>query len=149
MGLLKQAKLVRGTKACIRGKVLTLLTVLIINDLSPYTTPYKFLKALTPLMANDLSPYIRQQSGTTRNIYGQWINSLYESAENPHPNDSSSPLPSPAVRGRMVRGCFETPDDWIGLGVAMKFPATYSPYLWIDTSSPVTGQRFYRSIQLQ
>ncbi len=25
----------------------------------------------------------------------------------------------------------------------------YSPYLWIDTSSPVSGHRFYRSVQLQ
>jgi len=25
----------------------------------------------------------------------------------------------------------------------------YSPYLWIDTSTTVTGQRFYQSVQLQ
>ncbi len=29
------------------------------------------------------------------------------------------------------------------------FMLPYSPFLWIDTSSPVVGQRFYRSIQLQ
>ena len=29
------------------------------------------------------------------------------------------------------------------------FSLPYSPYLWIDTSSPVSGQRFYRSVQLQ
>jgi len=29
------------------------------------------------------------------------------------------------------------------------FMLPFSSYLWIDTSSPVTGQRFYRSIQLQ
>jgi hypothetical protein len=32
--------------------------MLIINDLSPYKTPYNFFKVLTSLMANDLSPYI-------------------------------------------------------------------------------------------
>jgi hypothetical protein len=45
-------------KSTYRGKVLTLLTSLLINDLSPYTTPYIFRKALTSLMVNDLSPYI-------------------------------------------------------------------------------------------
>jgi hypothetical protein len=29
------------------------------------------------------------------------------------------------------------------------FSLPFSPYLWIDTSSPVSGQRFYRSVQLQ
>ena len=29
------------------------------------------------------------------------------------------------------------------------FMLPYSPYLWVDTSSTVSGQRFYRSIQLQ
>ncbi len=29
------------------------------------------------------------------------------------------------------------------------FSLPYSPYLWIDTSTPMVGQRFYRSIQLQ
>ena len=43
--------------ACILVKVLTLLTVLIFNGLSPYKTPYNFWKVLTSLMANDLSPY--------------------------------------------------------------------------------------------
>jgi hypothetical protein len=46
------------TKSTYLVKVLTLLTVLISNNLSPYTTPYKFLKVLTSLMAKDLSPYI-------------------------------------------------------------------------------------------
>ena len=41
-----------------RGKVLTLLTLLIISSLSPYTTPCKFLKVLTSLTHNDLSHYI-------------------------------------------------------------------------------------------
>jgi hypothetical protein len=40
-----------------RGKVLTLLTLLIINNLTPYTTPYIFWKILTSLEGNDLSPY--------------------------------------------------------------------------------------------
>lgn len=29
------------------------------------------------------------------------------------------------------------------------FALPYSPYLWIDTSTTVTGQRFYRSVQIQ
>ena len=29
------------------------------------------------------------------------------------------------------------------------FMLPYSPYIWIDTSSTVTGQKFYRSVQLQ
>jgi hypothetical protein len=29
------------------------------------------------------------------------------------------------------------------------FMLPYSPYLWFDTSSPVVGKRFYRSVQLQ
>jgi len=29
------------------------------------------------------------------------------------------------------------------------FMLPYSPYLWVDTSSTVSGQRFYRSIQLK
>jgi len=29
------------------------------------------------------------------------------------------------------------------------FSLPYSPYLWVDTSSPVSGQRFYRSVQMQ
>ena len=29
------------------------------------------------------------------------------------------------------------------------FMLPYSPYLWVDTSSTVSGQRFYRSVQLQ
>ncbi len=29
------------------------------------------------------------------------------------------------------------------------FPLPYSPFIWVDTSSPVVGQKFYRSVQLQ
>ena len=29
------------------------------------------------------------------------------------------------------------------------FMLPYSPYVWVDTSSPVVGQRFYRTVQLQ
>lgn len=29
------------------------------------------------------------------------------------------------------------------------FPLPYSQFIWVDTSSPVVGQKFYRSIQLQ
>ena len=29
------------------------------------------------------------------------------------------------------------------------FALPYSPYIWVDTSSPIVGQRFYRSVQLQ
>ena len=36
--------------------------------------------------------------------------------------------------------------NWLTL---TNFSLPYSPYLWIDTSSPVSGQRFYRSAQLQ
>src|ERR1700722_10468676 len=32
--------------------------MLMINDLSPYTTPYKFLKVLTSLITKNLNPYI-------------------------------------------------------------------------------------------
>ena len=45
-------------------KVLTLLTMLITNNLSPYTTPYNFLKALTPLIISDLSPYTNDKGIT-------------------------------------------------------------------------------------
>ena len=41
-----------------RGKVLTLFTLLKINNLSAYTTPYIFCKVLTSLVINDLSVYI-------------------------------------------------------------------------------------------
>lgn len=44
--------------ACIRIKVLTLFTMLNINNLSPYKTPYIFFKTFTSLMANNLKPYI-------------------------------------------------------------------------------------------
>ena len=36
--------------------------------------------------------------------------------------------------------------NWLTL---TNFSLPYSPYLWIDTSSPVSGQKFYRSAQLQ
>jgi len=36
--------------------------------------------------------------------------------------------------------------NWITL---TNFSLPYSPYLWIDTSSTATGQKFYRSVQLQ
>jgi hypothetical protein len=42
---------------CYRGKVATLATVLITNNLSGYTTGYKFFKVATSLIANDLSGY--------------------------------------------------------------------------------------------
>jgi hypothetical protein len=42
----------------VHGKVFTLLTVLITNNLSVYKTVYKFLKVFTPLIANDLSVYV-------------------------------------------------------------------------------------------
>jgi hypothetical protein len=29
------------------------------------------------------------------------------------------------------------------------FYLPYSPFIWVDTSSPVIGQKFYRSVQLQ
>jgi hypothetical protein len=29
------------------------------------------------------------------------------------------------------------------------FMLPFSPYIWIDTSSPAIGQKFYRSVQLQ
>lgn len=29
------------------------------------------------------------------------------------------------------------------------FSLPYSPFIWVDTSSPIVGQRFYRSVQLQ
>ena len=41
-----------------RGKVSTVSTLLIINSLSVYITPYIFCKVFTPLEANDLSVYI-------------------------------------------------------------------------------------------
>ena len=42
-----------------RGKVFTVFTLLIINNLSVYTTPYIFCKWFTSLAVNDLSVYIR------------------------------------------------------------------------------------------
>jgi len=36
--------------------------------------------------------------------------------------------------------------NWMTL---TNFSLPYSPYLWIDTSTTVTGQRFYRSVQIQ
>jgi hypothetical protein len=41
-----------------RGKVFTALTLLIINHLSVYTTPYIFCNVLTSLEVNDLSVYV-------------------------------------------------------------------------------------------
>ncbi len=51
-------KMTGEEKVPIRVKVLTLLTLLVINDLSPYTTPCKFLKVLTSFIVKGLSPYI-------------------------------------------------------------------------------------------
>ena len=51
-----------------RGKVLTLLTSLAINHLSPYTTPYIFGKVLTSLMLNDLSPYTNVKVNALRKV---------------------------------------------------------------------------------
>ncbi len=36
--------------------------------------------------------------------------------------------------------------SWLPL---TNFPLFYSPFVWVDTSSPIVGQRFYRSVQLQ
>ncbi len=36
--------------------------------------------------------------------------------------------------------------SWLTL---TNFTLPYSPYLWVDTSSSIVGQRFYRSVQLQ
>ena len=36
--------------------------------------------------------------------------------------------------------------DWTA---ATNITLPYSPYVWVDTSTTVTGQRFYRSVQLQ
>ena len=41
-----------------RGKVSTVSTLLIINNLSVYTSPYIFCKVSTSLLVNDLSVYI-------------------------------------------------------------------------------------------
>ncbi len=40
-----------------RGKVLTLFTSLVINNLSAYKTPYTFLKVFTPLRFNNVNAY--------------------------------------------------------------------------------------------
>ena len=50
-----------GPKSTYRGKVATLATVLIPNNLSGYTTGYKFLKVATTLVINDLSGYINDK----------------------------------------------------------------------------------------
>ncbi len=57
-GLAKTSKLLAapsdGTATmAYRGKPLTLLTSLVINNLSPYKTPYIFFKVLTSLILND------------------------------------------------------------------------------------------------
>lgn len=36
--------------------------------------------------------------------------------------------------------------SWLTL---TNFVLPYSPYIWVDTSSPVVGQRFYQSVQIQ
>jgi hypothetical protein len=43
----------------IRGKVATLATMLVINNLSGYTTGYKFFEVATSLIDNDISGYTR------------------------------------------------------------------------------------------
>lgn len=43
-----------------RRKVLTLVTLFIINNLSAYTKPYIFCKGFTSLAVNDLSVYISE-----------------------------------------------------------------------------------------
>jgi len=52
----KKALMARGP-VTIRRKALTLLTMLITNNLNPYTTPYKFFEVFTSLVFNDLSVY--------------------------------------------------------------------------------------------
>jgi hypothetical protein len=47
-----------GATSIYRGKVFTVFTLFIINNLSVYTKPYIFLKVLTSLAVNDLSVYI-------------------------------------------------------------------------------------------
>ena len=45
-------------KEAYRGKVFTKSTLLIINNLSVYKSPYIFSKVFTSLIANNLSVYI-------------------------------------------------------------------------------------------
>jgi hypothetical protein len=47
-----------ATNGTYRGKVSTVSTLLNINNLSVYTTPYIFSKVFTSLRAKDLSVYI-------------------------------------------------------------------------------------------
>jgi hypothetical protein len=50
-----------------RGKVSTVFTLLIINNLSVYTIPYIFLKVSTSLAVNYLSVYINDNVKRCRN----------------------------------------------------------------------------------
>jgi hypothetical protein len=56
-----------------RGKVLTLLTMLITNDLSVYKTVYTFFKVFTSLVINDLSVYINVNGNNWRRSGGQVV----------------------------------------------------------------------------
>lgn len=47
-----------ATYGYIHGKVFTLLTMLIANNLNPYKTPYKFFEVFTSFIINNLSVYI-------------------------------------------------------------------------------------------
>ena len=54
-----------------RGKVATLATVLMVNDLSGYKSGNIFCKAATSLEANNLSGYINDNAGTDAVIEGR------------------------------------------------------------------------------
>jgi len=84
-------------------------------------------------------------------------NSLYQSGIMASPSNSLaaslaiSTYPGITVNGTpgltyQIQYATSLNSNWM---VLTNFSLPFSPYLWIDISSPVSGQRFYRSVQLQ
>ena len=64
----------REERKCIyRGKVFTVFTLFVINNLSVYTKPYVFGKGFTTLAVNDLSVYINDDEKTPLAMSLKWI----------------------------------------------------------------------------
>ena len=96
-------------------------------------------------------------------VYGQGTfvavssNIVYQS--NVFASDSNSPAPTtlgistyPGVTINGTAGAvyrIESSTDLNTWQTLTNFPLPYSPYIWVDTSSTMAGQRFYRSVQLQ
>jgi hypothetical protein len=81
-----------------------------------------------------------------------WQSGVFAAPSNPPPaNLSISVYPGVTITGTpglpyQIQYTTNLSSSWLTLTA---FTLPYSPYIWVDTSSPILGQRLYRSIQIQ